>query len=207
MFAKGSESILGSSLFLTLFTAVLAFYNLIFLPVLFFLTGITILLMIFFRDFERTIPENGLVSPADGIVDIIENRDNKTRISIFMNIHNCHVNRAPIDGTIKKIEYFPGRFYPAYSRKSNRNERKKITLETEIGEIQIIQIAGLFARRIITYIQENQKLQRGERFGMIRFGSRVELILPSNKISILVEKKSKVYAGVTIIGKKVENSE
>jgi len=168
----------------------------------------------FFRDPERYSinNDNYLVSPADGIITQIKEingpkelgSDQKkyTRVSIFMNVFNCHVNRVPLSGKIDKIFYKHGKFFNAsLDKASEENERNLIKFKSKADEeIIIVQIAGLVARRIVCECQENQTLNQGERIGIIRFGSRVDLYF--NNFNVLVKEKQKVVAGETLLAKK-----
>lgn len=166
----------------------------------------------FFRDPARVTPErSGLViSPADGVVSAIAqvappieldmSEPVMTRVSVFMNVFNCHVNRIPIDATITKIAYIPGLFFNAsLDKASEDNERNALCLTTADGaRLAVVQIAGLVARRIICWAGENQSLRAGERFGMIRFGSRVDVYLPEGVAPLVVLGQTMV-AGETVI--------
>ncbi len=166
----------------------------------------------FFRDPARVTPErSGLViSPADGVVSAITqvpppieldmSEPVMTRVSVFMNVFNCHVNRIPIDATITKIAYIPGLFFNAsLDKASEDNERNALCLTTADGaRLAVVQIAGLVARRIICWAGENQSLRAGERFGMIRFGSRVDVYLPEGVAPLVVLGQTMV-AGETVI--------
>ena len=173
---------------------------------------ITIWVYYFFRDPDRTIiqDDNFLVSPADGIISAIKEvkgpielgLESKTftRVSIFMNIFNCHVNRSPLSGKIEDIFYKPGKFLNAsLDKASEENERNyfKIKNNKSQEEIVIVQIAGLIARRIVTQTEKNQEINQGERIGMIRFGSRVDLYF--NKRKIMVKVGQNVIAGESLI--------
>ncbi|MFQ5780773.1 MAG: phosphatidylserine decarboxylase family protein [Nitrospiria bacterium] len=171
---------------------------------------VTLFCIWFFRDPKRAIPqeEGFLVSPADGkIVDISfveEARFLKKpviKISIFLNIFNVHVNRSPIAGKVIGIVYNAGRFFAANVPKASlENEQNAVILETPSGKrIVCIQIAGLIARRIVCWIKEGGMLHRGERFGLIRFGSRVDLFLPV-ETEIRISKGEQVKGGETVIG-------
>ncbi len=178
----------------------------------FIFTLITIWVYYFFRDPERTIIENDnyLVSPADGIVSSIEEvsgpielgLENKkfTRVSIFMNIFNCHVNRSPSKGEVEDIFYKPGKFLNAsLDKASEENERNYFKIKdnrTEDG-IVVVQIAGLIARRIISQTQKNQAIKQGQRLGMIRFGSRVDVYFNKRKTTVKVGQN--VIAGESLI--------
>jgi phosphatidylserine decarboxylase len=176
------------------------------------LTIISIWVYYFFRDPDRfSIGDNKyLVSPADGlIVDISERSgpeelrlENKTytRVSIFMNVFNCHVNRIPLSGKIEEIYYKPGKFLNAsLDKASEENERNyfKINSDKSSEEIIIVQIAGLIARRIVCEVEQGQELKQGDRIGMIRFGSRVDLYF-KNK-NVLAKLGQNVTAGESLI--------
>ena len=178
----------------------------------FIFTLITIWVYYFFRDPERVIIENDnyLVSPADGIISSIGEvsgpielgLENKkfTRVSIFMNIFNCHVNRSPSKGEIEDIFYKPGKFLNAsLDKASEENERNYFKIKdnkTEDG-IVVVQIAGLIARRIISQMQKNQAIKQGQRLGMIRFGSRVDVYFNKRKTTVKVGQN--VIAGESLI--------
>ena len=182
-----------------------------------FLTFIMLLITVwvyyFFRDPDRVVINDNsyLVSPADGLVtDISEingpeelglENDKYTRISIFMNVFNCHVNRTPTEGKVEEIFYKPGKFFNAsLDKASKENERNyyKI-LSTKGEEIIIVQIAGLIARRIICEVSKDQNLKQGDRIGMIRFGSRVDLFFKNKKI--LTKIGQNVVAGESLLAK------
>lgn len=119
-------------------------------------------------------------------------------ICIFMNIHNVHVNRAPLAGTVTHIDYKPGGYIPAFNKDSYVNERNHVVMKTEHSALEITQIAGVLTRRIVSYISEGSELKRGERIGMIRFGSRVDVIIPKG-YEFTVKVNDRVRAGETII--------
>ena len=172
---------------------------------------ITIFVICFFRDPERHHKEekNAVLTPADGRIIEIKHMDEKDnplgqssiKVSIFMNVFNVHVNRIPIEGAIKKISYHPGKFFSAdLDKASEQNENNRITLETvDSKEILIIQIAGLVARRIACWIDKGDTVKTGQRFGLIRFGSRLEVFLPADS-KIIAQVQQKVKAGETVIG-------
>ena len=174
---------------------------------------ITVWVYYFFRDPDRVIiyDNSYLVSPADGLVTDISEingpeelglENNKyTRISIFMNVFNCHVNRTPTEGKVEEIFYKPGKFFNAsLDKASKENERNyyKI-LSTKGEEVIIVQIAGLIARRIICEVSKNQNLKQGDRIGMIRFGSRVDIFFKNKKI--LTKSGQNVVAGESLLAK------
>ncbi|MFQ5676970.1 MAG: phosphatidylserine decarboxylase family protein [bacterium] len=170
---------------------------------------IAALVVYFFRDPERQIPAgtNEIVSPADGtVVDIREDfereflREQCTRISIFLSIFNVHVNRIPITGRVGYFRYQKGSFVNAYkSEASEVNEQTVIGIENGSVKLLFKQIAGLIARRIVCDVREGNTVTKGERFGIIKFGSRVDVFLP-NSFEVKVQLKQKVKGGVSIIG-------
>lgn len=162
----------------------------------------------FFRDPPRVIPGDAgaVLAPADGrIVAVEKARDpylerDALKISVFMNVFNAHSNRSPVDGAVEKTWYFPGRFFnAALAKASAENERAVVYLRTADGhDITCVQVAGLIARRILCYAKAGQTLARGDRFGFIRFGSRVDVYLPLIAVP-RVTIGDKVYATETII--------
>ena len=175
---------------------------------------LTIWIYYFFRDPERfpINDENYLLSVADGVVSQITEVNgpielglkNKkfTRVSIFMNVFNCHVNRVPSSGKINQIFYKPGKYINAsFDKASDENERNYVKMTSSNGdELILVQIAGLIARRIVCEIEENDESKQGNKFGMIRFGSRVDLYF--NNYQLMVNINQKTIAGETIIARK-----
>lgn len=173
--------------------------------------AIALFVLYFFRDPERrhSGQKNAVMTPADGrILEIkkLEGNDNPLgqpaiKVSIFMSVFNVHVNRIPIQGTIKKISYHPGKFLSAnLDKASAQNESNRVTLTTaDAREVLVIQIAGLIARRIACWIDEGDTVETGQRFGLIRFGSRLEVFLPTDS-KIVTQIRQKVKAGETVIG-------
>ena len=149
--------------------------------------------LVFFRDPERKVTD-GIVAAADGVIQKIEENNGVLRITTFMNVHNVHVNRAPLSGEVKKVERIKGRYTPAFKDVSKENSRVIITLETEIGEVRVIQIAGIFAWRIVPYIAPGSVVKKGERIGIIRFGSKVVVELPAKRVKCAVVRGRKVLA-------------
>jgi phosphatidylserine decarboxylase len=193
------------SLVLTIFAA---FFGIIWLTVI--LAAITVFILCFFRNPERYFQNEDklVICPADGKIIKIEEVDVSgtiagrfKKISIFMNVFNVHVNRAPYDGTIEKIHYHPGKFLSAnLDKASAENERNEIMIRTRDGRaIWAVQIAGLIARRIVCWASTGVHVEKGERFGLIRFGSRVEVFLPTDS-RIVVHPGDKVRAGQTPLG-------
>jgi phosphatidylserine decarboxylase len=174
---------------------------------------LTIFVVSFFRDPERTSPPGEtILAPADGRVLLIEEEASGqssgkvVKISIFMSVFNCHVNRLPVSGRIENIHYRPGKFYAAdKARASSENEQNTLFLHTDQGqEIRVVQVAGLIARRIVCWVRAGDTVKRGERFGLIRFGSRVDLYLPLST-HLRIKRGDKVKAGLTVIGETHEN--
>ncbi len=178
---------------------------------------ITVWIIYFFRDPHRIIPQQKgiLVAPADGTITAIAKNESLpdeldftteekfTRVSIFLNVFNVHVNRIPIKADVIEAKYIPGKFLNANLDKSSKeNERNILLLKTEDGEhIAVTQIAGLIARRIVSYAKTNDAFQTGERYGIIRFGSRGDIFIPSNyDVSVLIGQT--MIGGETIIAKK-----
>ena len=194
-----------ASFFLILFSKFLGIVGILF----------SIWVYYFFRDPDRAIINDNryLVSPASGIITkIVETNGPKelglqdkkyTRVSIFMNVFDCHVNRIPTSGTIEEISYVPGKFFNAtLDKSSEENERNYLKIKDEKNEeVIVVQIAGLIARRIVCDLKKAQILKQGERIGMIRFGSRVDLYFNNKKI--LVREQQNSISGETLIA--VEN--
>lgn len=174
--------------------------------------GLTVWCYYFFRDPQRVTPTRGglVISPADGVVSLLEpavppaelglGSAPLTRVSIFMNVFNCHVNRAPVPGRVIKVAYRPGKFFNASLDKASEfNERNGITIEMADGtKIGTVQIAGLVARRILCEVAEGRILSVGERFGLIRFGSRLDVYLPDG-VAPLVAIGQTMVAGETVL--------
>jgi phosphatidylserine decarboxylase len=174
-------------------------------------TLITLWICYFFRDPVRIVPQReGLViSPADGRISQIATAvpppelelpaEPMTRISVFMNVFDCHVNRSPVAGRLLKMAYTPGLFLNAeLDKASEDNERNALAIETPAGTIAVVQIAGLIARRIVPFVKEGDPLGQGERFGLIRFGSRVDVYLPQGVVPLVGEGQTAI-AGETVL--------
>ncbi len=195
-------------IFSLILTVLAAFFGVIWLTAI--LAAISVFIICFFRNPERYFQDDDklVICPADGKIIKIEEVDIRgtitgrfKKISIFMNVFNVHVNRAPYDGTIAKIVYHKGKFLSANLDKASvENERNEIMIRTTDGrKIWVVQIAGLIARRIVCWTREAAIIKKGERFGLIRFGSRVEVFLPSDS-RIVVKLDDKVRAGQTTLG-------
>jgi phosphatidylserine decarboxylase len=174
-------------------------------------TLITLWICYFFRDPVRIVPqrEGLVVSPADGRISQIGTAlpppelelpaEPMLRISVFMNVFDCHVNRSPVAGRIAKMAYTPGLFLNAeLDKASEDNERNALAIETKAGIVGVVQIAGLIARRIVPFVKEGDHLAPGERFGLIRFGSRVDVYLPQG-VTPLVSEGQTMISGETVL--------
>jgi phosphatidylserine decarboxylase len=201
--AEGYPFILYSA-FLTLISALLG-YQLMSLVLL----AATTFILMFFRDPERTVPEidRAVISPADGRVIFAETTTDSRfsehevmKISIFMNVFNVHVNRIPFSGAVINVQHVPGAFLAADSEKAHlNNEYCAVTILTaDQRQITMVQIAGLVARRITCRLEKDDMVSRGERFGLIRFGSRVDLFLP-NQSNLAVKVGDRVKAGESLL--------
>lgn len=159
----------------------------------------------FFRDPDRTPPGAPLevVSPADGrIVKVQDLPDGRPMISVFMSVFNVHVNRAPFGGGVESVRYNPGKFMAAWSDKASLdNEQTRMVFRTERGDYEVVMIAGLIARRIVCWAVRGRTFARGERIGLIRFGSRVDLYLPGGLADALVAPGDRVRAGSTALAR------
>ncbi|MGJ8544642.1 MAG: phosphatidylserine decarboxylase [Sulfitobacter sp.] len=198
--------------FVAIFAAITVALAFIWEPLFWLGCGATVWCYYFFRDPVRVVPQTeGLVmSPADGVVSLIEDvippkelglgEEPVTRVSVFMNVFNCHVNRAPIAGRVTQITYHHGKFLNASLDKASEfNERNCLTIETKDGvKIGVIQIAGLVARRIVCFVKEGDGVSVGERFGLIRFGSRLDVYLPKG-VAPAVGLGTTAVAGETIL--------
>ena len=198
--------------FLTVFALVTLVLFLVWEPLGWLGLGLTVWCYYFFRDPRRAVPqgEGLIVSPADGVVSLIEpavppaelgmESVALTRVSVFMSVFNCHVNRAPVAGRVLAVAYRPGKFFNASLDKASAdNERNGLCLELADGrQLAVVQIAGLVARRILCWTKQGQTLRTGERFGLIRFGSRLDVYLPPG-VAPLVAVGQTMVAGETVI--------
>jgi phosphatidylserine decarboxylase len=193
--AKGCWSWVAPPLLLSILFGALSWFSFWFLAGFIPVFCILVFFLIFFRDPERTIGE-GIIAPADGRIRDIKQEKDQWLISTFMEVNNVHVNRMPIDGHITKMTHFPGYHLRAWKKESDLNERVIINIDTAIGHVTVVQLAGLIARRVYPYIKDGDTLKKGDRIGIIRLGSRVDVYLPKEKIkSIPVKIGDPVYAG------------
>ncbi len=205
--------------FVGVFAAITVVLFLIWEPLGWIGVGLTVWCYYFFRDPARITPQvPGLViSPADGIVSLIETVSPppelgmgdapRLRVSVFMSVFNCHINRAPVPGEVVKVAYTPGKFLNASLDKASKdNERNGIVIRMEDGrDLGVVQIAGLVARRILCFSKEGDHLRRGERFGLIRFGSRLDVYLPEG-VGTEVSIGQTMIAGETVIARLTQDN-
>jgi len=159
--------------------------------------------VLFFRDPERNVPEGRglIVSPADGRIVALTESEGARQISIFLSLLDVHINRVPATGEIVRVNFVPGKFGAAFTKEASReNERYEIEIKSQTANITVHQIAGVLARRVVCRLKEGQTVKAGQRFGLIRFGSRIDLYLPG---SVLVDVRlgQKVRGGSTVIGR------
>ncbi|HYK92689.1 MAG TPA: phosphatidylserine decarboxylase [Thermoplasmata archaeon] len=157
---------------------------------------------VFFRDPERTIGP-GIVAAADGRVRAVEVEGGWTTISTFMNVHNVHVNRFPLEATVRSIDTRGSGFRAAYRDDARHNRRRHYLLDTALGEVEVVQMTGVVARRLISLVQPGEIREKGSRLGMILLGSRVDVRLPAHRVRVLVRVGDRVAAGTTPIAEAV----
>ena len=196
---------------LIIFFLLVVFFYFIYKPLFIISLILLIFTFYFFRDPERVVPIGNdiLVSPADGLItNIIEIKEGKklyTKVSIFLSIFNVHIQRLPISGEVTKVDYIEGKFINAtLDKASDENERLKITIKNGNNLIYVTQIAGLIARRIVNYVKPNENINQGERYGIIKFGSRVDIEFPNN-FKLLVNEGQQCIGGETIIAQDIKS--
>ena len=199
-----------SAALIILFLLVVFFYF-IYKPLFIISLILLIFTFYFFRDPERVVPIGNdiLVSPADGLItNITEIKEGKklyTKVSIFLSIFNVHIQRLPISGEVTKVDYIEGKFINAtLDKASDENERLKLTIKNGNNLIYVTQIAGLIARRIVNYVKPNENINQGERYGIIKFGSRVDIEFPNN-FKLLVNEWQQCIGGETIIAQDLKS--
>ena len=200
-----------SAALIILFLLVIFFYF-IYKPLFLIFLILLIFTFYFFRDPERVVPlgDDILVSPADGLITNIseykEGKKSYTKVSIFLSVFNVHIQRLPVSGQITKIDYIEGKFINAtLDKASEENERLRLTLKSGSNVIYTTQIAGLIARRIICYLKTNERVNQGERYGIIKFGSRVDIEFP-NSYNLMVSIGQQCIGGETIIARDFKNN-
>ena len=199
-----------SAALIILFLLVVFFYF-IYKPLFIISLIFLIFTFYFFRDPERVVPIGNdiLVSPADGLItnitEIKEGKKPYTKVSIFLSIFNVHIQRLPISGEVTKVNYIEGKFINAtLDKASDENERLKITIKNGNNLIYVTQIAGLIARRIVNYVKPNENINQGDRYGIIKFGSRVDIEFPNN-FKLLVNEGQQCIGGETIIAQDIKS--
>ena len=199
-----------SAALIILFLLVVFFYF-IYKPLFIISLIFLIFTFYFFRDPERVVPigDDILVSPADGLItnitEIKEGKKSYTKVSIFLSIFNVHIQRLPISGEVTKVDYIEGKFINAtLDKASDENERLKITIKNGNNLIYVTQIAGLIARRIVNYVKPNENINQGDRYGIIKFGSRVDIEFPNN-FKLLVNEGQQCIGGETIIAQDLKS--
>ena len=199
-----------SAALIILFLLVVFFYF-IYKPLFIISLIFLIFTFYFFRDPERVVPigDDILVSPADGLItnitEIKEGKKPYTKVSIFLSIFNVHIQRLPISGEVTKVNYIEGKFINAtLDKASDENERLKITIKNGNNLIYVTQIAGLIARRIVNYVKPNKNINQGDRYGIIKFGSRVDIEFPNN-FKLLVNEGQQCIGGETIIAQDIKS--
>jgi phosphatidylserine decarboxylase len=164
--------------------------------------GLFAFFAVFFRDPNRTVGE-GVVSAADGRVRAVETVGDRLRISVFMNVTNVHVNRFPLDARVDSVDDAGAGFRPAYAPAAEANVQRRYRLSTEVGPVEVVQITGIVARRLVSFVAAGDRHAKGARLGMIVLGSRVDVYLPSDRVRPVVEPGAVVHAGTTTIARPV----
>jgi phosphatidylserine decarboxylase len=205
VFAPGAGRYLGAAGALLLFFALLPALRAVPLTVPWgvgLLAGLAVwvFLAVFFRDPER-LPGEGVVSAADGRVRAIEREGNLWRISVFMNVTDVHVNRFPLAGKVTAMEGGGSGFRPAYRPEADRNVQRHYFFATDLGAVEVVQVTGVFARRLVSFVRVGSAGKKGDRFGMVVFGSRVDVLLPSDRVVPSVKVGDRVRAGASSIAR------
>jgi phosphatidylserine decarboxylase len=164
--------------------------------------GLAVFLAIFFRDPERA-PGPGVVSAADGRVRAVERAGDAWRISVFMNVANVHVNRFPLDGRVESVVTEGAGHRPAYRPEAGHNVRRAYRLTTALGPVEIVQMTGILARRLVSFVSVGSTGRKGDRLGMIVLGSRVDVLLPADRVAPTVEVGQSVHAGTSPIAREL----
>ncbi len=162
------------------------------------IAGFLVLLIFFFRDPERPVGP-AIVAAADGRVMVVKEEGKNVRIGTFMNVSNVHVNRSPVPGFLVRVDTREGPRVPAYSPEASGNAQKRYLFGTPFGLVEVVQITGLVARRCVAYSRAGTPVRKGQRFGMVLFGSRVDVVLPRDQVQVVVQIGTRVRAGTTTI--------
>jgi phosphatidylserine decarboxylase len=165
-------------------------------------TAVWAFLAVFFRDPERT-PAEGIVSAADGRVREVAREGERWRVSVFMNVTDVHVNRLPIDATVESVGDSGSGYHPAYRPDAAHNVQRSYRLATPVGPVEVVQMTGVVARRLVAFVRAGWSGRKGDRFGMIVLGSRVDVLLPASRVAPAVRVGDRVRAGETTIAREV----
>ncbi len=164
--------------------------------------GVLVFLAVFFRDPER-LPGDGIVSAADGRIRAVDREGDRWRISVFMNVTNVHVNRAPVAGRVESTETAGDGFRAAFRPDADRNVRRHYHFTTALGPVEVVQITGVVARRLVPFVGPGSELRKGDRFGMIVLGSRVDVLLPADRVAPVARVGDRVHAGTTTVAREL----
>lgn len=164
------------------------------------LAALLVFLLVFFRDPERTVGD-GIVSAADGRVRAVERSEGQWLVSVFLSPLDVHVNRLPIDATVEAIETSGAGHRPAYGPDARTNVQRRYRLRTELGAVDVVQITGAVARRLVSFVRPGEQRRKGERFGMIVLGSRTDVLLPAERVVPTVRVGDRVRAGSSTIAR------
>ncbi len=169
-------------------------------PVAIVLVALWVFFAVFFRDPDRPVGD-GIVAPADGRVREVVREDGRLRISVFMNVTNVHVNRLPMDAKVEAVVSSGEGFRPAYRTEARHNVQRSYRLSTSLGEAEVVQMTGILARRLVSFVRPGDQRAKGTRFGMIVLGSRVDLLLPAHRVEPTVRIGAQVRAGTTTVAR------
>lgn len=172
------------------------------LALLFAVVAVTVFFAAFFRDPER-VPGTGVVSAADGRVRAVEREGASWRISVFMNVSDVHVNRFPLDGRVEAISTAGTGHVPAYRAEAGHNVQRSYRLSTALGPVEVVQITGIFARRLVSFVSVGTSGHKGDRLGMVVLGSRVDVLVPLDRAAPSVRVGEKVHAGSSTIAREL----
>ena len=202
MFAPGAGSVVGPVAGATALLSVVFLFagSLALLGLLIALGVFLVFLLVFFRDPERA-PGPGIVSAADGRVTEVAEEGDRVRVAVFMNVTDVHVNRFPLDGTVLAIDRSGEGYRPAFGVDARHNVQLAYRLETEVGEVEVVELTGLLARRLVPLVAVGDHRAKGDRLGMIVLGSRVDVLLPKDPCHVTVRKGDRVVAGATTIAR------
>ncbi len=180
----------------------LALHALLWLIPVAFLLAFVVFLAVFFRDPDR-VPGPGIVSAADGRVLAVSREGPRWRIAVFLSVTDVHVNRVPIDGVLRSTRASGEGYRPAYAPDARHNRQRSYVIDTELGEVEIVQMTGIVARRLVSFVSVGDRLTKGARFGMIVLGSRVDVLLPAGRVRPTVRVGDRVRGGLSPIAEEL----